>query len=299
MPGPCGNWGIKRVSSNQAPDAQANMILSFHPIITADKNMLCAGRDPGEPELLAIRQASAVILPQGCRQSLYDMAAAHCPHVFPNYAAKFGYPGKIGQAALFAHFGLPHPETETFTSVSDFYASRQHTDNTNFPLVFKFDWGGQGDTVMRIDSPAGLEKALNKVQSYEKTGQSGFLIQDYIPSGNRSLRVAVIGRQRIAYWRIQPDPDQFGTALSKGAEINDHADPDKQAEGIAVVDQLCEKTGINLAGVDLIFPENHKKKPEPLLLEINFFFGRTGIGGSERFYSILRREVKNWLKGLK
>ncbi|MDO9263444.1 MAG: hypothetical protein Q7U02_05725 [Desulfosalsimonadaceae bacterium] len=274
------------------------MILSFHPMITADENRICAGRDPDGRELAAIRRASAVILPQGCRQPLHDMAVRHCAHVFPDYSAKFAYPGKIGQAALFAHLALPHPETETFASVDAFYIGRRNTDNASYPLVFKFDWGGQGDTVMRIDSPDGLERALNKAQSYEKTGQSGFLIQDYIPSGNRSLRVAVIGRQRIAYWRIQQNPDEFGTALSKGAEINEHADPEKQAAGIAVVDRLCEKTGINLAGVDLIFPEN-PENADPKLLEINYFFGRTGIGGSGRFYSLLRKEVKSWLKDLK
>jgi ribosomal protein S6--L-glutamate ligase len=280
------------------------MILSFHPIITADKNMICAGRDPGGAELFAIRQADAVILPQGCRKSLYDMAATHCAHVFPDYSAKFAYPGKIGQAALFACFGLPRPKTWIFRCMAEFYAQIPDPEilidpDMNFPVVFKFDWGGEGDTVTRIDSPADLSAALEKAKLYEKTGQSGFLIQKYVPSGNRSLRVVVVGRQRIAYWRVQPNPEQFGTALSKGAEINEYADPDKQAAGIAVVDRLCEKTGINLAGVDLIFPENHKKKPEPLFLEINYFFGRTGIGGSEQFYSILRREVKNWLNGLK
>lgn len=280
------------------------MILSFHPIITADKNMICAGRDPGDAELSAIRQADAVILPQGCRKSLYDMATTHCVHVFPDYSAKFAYPGKIGQTALFASFDLPRPKTWVFRCVAEFYAQIPDPETLidagiNFPVVFKFDWGGEGDTVTRIDSPVDLSSALDRAKLYEKTGQSGFLIQKYVPSGNRSLRVAVIGRQRIAYWRVQANPAQFGTALSKGAEINEHADPDQQAAGIAMVDQLCEKTGINLAGVDLIFPENHKKKLKPLFLEINYFFGRTGIGGSKRFYSILRREVKAWLKGLK
>ena len=277
------------------------MILSFHPMITADRNMICAGRDPGEAELHAIRKADAVILPQGCRKTLYDMAASHCTHVFPDYSAKFAFPGKIGQAALFARFGLSHPKTRTFRSMMEFYDQIPNTKtfhDLNFPFVFKFDWGGEGDTVTRIDSPADFSSALCRANAYEKTGQSRFLIQELIPSGNRSLRVAVIGDDRIVYWRIQKKPDRFGTALSKGAEINRHAEPDKQAAGIALVNLLCEKTGINLAGVDLIFPEN-SQKADPLLLEINYFFGRTGIGGSGRFYSLLRRAVKDWLNNLK
>ena len=46
------------------------MIVSFHPLFEADKNIICAGREPGADDLAAIKAAEAVILPQGCRQSL-------------------------------------------------------------------------------------------------------------------------------------------------------------------------------------------------------------------------------------
>jgi len=274
------------------------MILSFHPIIIADKNIICAGRDPGKAELDAIKQADAIILPQGCRQTLYEMAIAHCPHVFPDYHAKFKFPGKTGQAGLFAQFDLPCPRTETFTSLDDFFHKTHHphqTLNFDYPFVFKFDWGGEGDNVLRIDSLAECKKILKKAASCERTGQYGFLIQEFIQTDNNSLRVAVIGQKRISYWRTQPDPDQFGTALTKGAEIDLNSNPDKQHIGIKIVDRLCKKTGINLAGIDLIFPETSGIS-EPLFLEINYFFGRTGIGGSERFYELLEEEVRIWLK---
>jgi len=276
------------------------MILSFHPIITADKNILCAGRDPGKEELAAIKQANAVILPQGCRQTLYEMAIAHCPHVFPDYHVKFKFPGKIGQAGLFTQFGLPCPRTETFTSLDDFFIKTRHPHqalNFDYPFVVKFDWGGEGDNVIRIDSLTEFDRIIDKTASCERTGQYGFLIQKFIQTDNRSLRVAVIGQKRISYWRTQPDPEKFGTALSKGAKIDLNSDPDRQRIGIEMVDQLCETTGINLAGIDLIFPE----KPDadaPLFLEINYFFGRTGIGGSDRFYELLEDEVRNWVKSL-
>ncbi len=73
------------------------MILSFHPCFEADKNIICAGRDPGADEMAAIKAADAVILPQGCRKSLYEMATENCPLVFPDYSARFKYPGKINQ----------------------------------------------------------------------------------------------------------------------------------------------------------------------------------------------------------
>jgi len=99
------------------------MILSFHPIFEGDKNILCAGREPGADDLAAVRAADAVILPQGCKASLYTMARENCANVFPNYDARFEYPGKIGQTRLFRKLNAPHPKTEIYTSHSSFLTS--------------------------------------------------------------------------------------------------------------------------------------------------------------------------------
>jgi ribosomal protein S6--L-glutamate ligase len=61
------------------------------------------------------------------------------------------------------------------------------------------------------------------------------------------------------------------------------------------VKNLCKKTGINLAGFDVIFAPV-KEYTKPLMLEINYFFGRRGLGGSDAFYEILSREIHNWLE---
>lgn len=276
------------------------MIVSFHPIIIADKNILCAGRDPGPAEAESMTGADAVILPQGCRKTLYDMATSLCPHVFPDYAARFRYPGKIGQTTLFMDLDLPFPRTRTFAALDDFFFQTRYPESRldfGFPLVFKFDWGGEGDSVFFVSSPAELNRGIEKAKKFERTGQKGFLIQEFVPTDGRSLRVAVIGNQRIAYWRVPKDPSQFGTALSKGAVIDRDADPSLKQKGVALVDRLCKTTGINLAGVDVIFRQTGGGC-EPLLLEINYFFGRTGLGGSAAFYGLLAEEVNNWLHGL-
>ena len=276
------------------------MILSFHPIVVADKNMICAGRDPGQPERDAIKQAQAIILPQGCRKSLYDMATRYCRHVFPNYDTRFKYPGKIGQIHLFKECNLPHPKTETFSSLDEFHdKTRPRNDLSYFaiPFVFKFDWGGEGDNVFLVDSKKSLDTILKRTGRYEETGQHGFLIQEFIPSANRSLRVVCIDQKRIAYWRLLTDPNQFIASKSKGAVINTDLDPTKQQAGIEMVDTLCDKAAINLAGIDILFPETPKTNA-PLLLEINYFFGRSGLGGSEQFYELLNKEVKIWINRL-
>ena len=159
------------------------MIISYHPFFTADKNLLCAGRSPDSKDLAAIRTADAVVLPQGCTRSLYQMARQNCSHVFPNFDARFDYPGKIGQAALFHQTRVPCPATETFCDLDIFfkkYGNAPLTVNVDFPLVFKFDWGGEGDHVYLIPSAAELYNVLQIADNFEKSGRSGFLIQEYI-----------------------------------------------------------------------------------------------------------------------
>ena len=75
------------------------MILSFHPIIEADRNIICAGRAPDENDLNAIRQATAVILPQGCSEALYRLARTNCERIFPNLDLKMSRKEEI--AALY------------------------------------------------------------------------------------------------------------------------------------------------------------------------------------------------------
>ena len=90
------------------------MVLSFHPLIKSDMNRLCAGREPDPADMAAIRRASAVILPQGCPLGLYRAARDNCPHVFPNYDARFEFPGKAGQIQLFRGTGTHHPQDGAF-----------------------------------------------------------------------------------------------------------------------------------------------------------------------------------------
>jgi ribosomal protein S6--L-glutamate ligase len=277
------------------------MILSFHPLYVADRNLMCAGRDPGASELTAIRQAEAVILPQGCRESLYRMAKDNCEHVFPDYDARFAYPEKIGQAKLFQEKRVPHPstvvyekETLTATTVEALF------NNPPFvlPFVFKFNWGGEGDTVFCLQSRDAFKKALQKALLYEKSGQYGFLLQALIPAQGRSLRVVVIHQTCIAYWRVNEAMDGFYTNLGKGAKIDHTSDPALQEAAMVATRRFCDQTKINLAGFDFLFSETDLAagRIEPLFLEINYFFGRKGLGGSEKYYKRLQNEIDHWIK---
>ncbi len=276
------------------------MILSYHPYFEADKNLICAGRKPDVKDLVAIKAADAVILAQGCSESLYEMARKNCLDVFPNYDARFRYPGKTGQVQLFKKTQALHPKSEIYLSTGSFiskYGVLPKNLPFGFPFVFKFDWGGEGDTVYLIKSFSQLNDILQKAGEFEKSGYKGFIIQKYIPSKNRSLRVVTIGRQFISYWRIQQNVERFSSSLAKGAAIDSDSDEDFQEKAISTVKDFCALTGINLAGFDLLFSEKNETK-EPLFLEINYFFGRRGLGGSEKYYSILVKEINKWIDSI-
>ncbi|MCF8068235.1 MAG: glutathione synthase [Desulfobacterales bacterium] len=274
------------------------MVLSFHTCFEADQNIICAGREPNADDLEAIRKADAVILPQGCRQDLYEMARENCEHVFPNYDARYKYPWKIGQAHLFEEMGVPHPRTIPFSSVD---APQTESGRTSLkipfdlPFVFKFDWGGEGEGVFLVPTEIKFRKMLAVARQFEASGHRGFIIQEYIPCSNKNLRVTIVGDQFFSYWRVVDSKDDIFTAnLRTGARIDRDSEPDFQKAAIESVKDFCKKTGINLAGFDFIFSEDDPKKT-PLFLEINYFFGRKGLGGSEKYYEILVEEIYKWL----
>jgi len=276
------------------------MILSYHPCFEADKNRLCAGRKPVTDDLSAMLAADAIILPQGCHESLYTMARSNCKHVFPNFDAKFKYKGKIGQIQLFQKTNTAYPRTETYLNMNAFsihYGGSPKKPIFDFPFVFKFDWGGDGDHVYLVQSAENFSKVLQIAKKYEHSGQKGFIIQEYIPANKRSLRVVVIGQTIVSYWRVQRNTDHFLSNVAKGAMIDYDTEPDLQKTAIKSVKNFCSQTKINLAGFDILFSSQAKVKI-PLFLEINYFFGRQGLGGSEKFYDILTKEIIKWIESL-
>ena len=272
------------------------MILSFHPIIEGDRNIICAGREPDEADLAAIRAADAVILPQGCTEALYRMARRNCPQVFPNLDVRFDFPGKCGQIRLFERYGVDHPKTRVFESTAGYHRAPLEIE---MPAVVKFDWGGQGDTVYKICCEDELAAVIGEAAAYESTGQKGFLIQPLVDAGRRSLRVSAVGTRFVSYWRIQPPDAPFGAGVADGAAIDSRSDPALQMAGVEAARRFCCRTGLQLAGFDFIFDRDgvHAPPELPLMLEINYYFGRSGLGGSEQFYRILKEEVDLWLKG--
>ncbi len=222
------------------------------------------------------------------------MARANCRRVFPNYDARFRFPGKTGQIRLFRESRAPHPATEIYDDISDFRNRSPFSSRFGFPLVFKFDWGGEGDTVFLAENPSGLDEILEHADRCERSGQRGFLLQQFVNCGGRSLRVVVIGKRVISYWRVGECPGTFKASLSGGARVDTDSDPGLKETAEHLVAGFCRDAGINLAGLDVVYAVDHFP-PRPLVLEINYFFGRVGLGGSEAYYALLTHEIRRWL----
>ena len=131
---------------------------------------------------------------------------------------------------------------------------------------------------------------MQTLLQFELHGNSGFVVQEYIPSLERDLRVVVIGTQVFSYWRTARG---FLHNVARGGEIDAESDQELQAVGREKVWKFCCESGINLAAFDLVFPPG---EIEPIFLEINYTFGRTGLGGSEKFYTLLQKAVDLWLQ---
>jgi ribosomal protein S6--L-glutamate ligase len=275
------------------------MILSFHPCIHGDENIIVAGRAPTREEEVIIRRADAIILPQGVRQDLYEMCRSQCARVFPNYDLRFAYPGKIGDIQVFDAFRVPHPKTLIFSNVAT-YRDRYRLERTAFPFappfVIKGNTGGEGHLVFKIHDRNELVPVLAMLAAMEGSGFTGFVAQEWIDHGGRDLRVVVLHDERLIYWRVQDDPGKFLTNLNAGATIDDRSDPDLRQEVDGLVSRFCQDSGVNLAGIDVMF-DCHDPTRRPLMVEINYWFGRRIFGSSHNYYLRLLAAIRTWLRG--
>jgi len=272
-------------------------VLSFNPCIEADKNFYCPGCRVSRRHISAIKKADAVILPPCCSKELYQLVRTYCRWVLPNFDAYFEYPGKVGQSRLFKKLDVAHPRTIAFESMKKFQKSYKECSSFDYPFVFKASFGGEGKYVFLITSPRELDQCLKKAGRWETHGEYGFLLQEFIPHGGRSLRIVVIGRSFHAYWRVQKGENCFYTNVAKGALIEKDGRPELVDLALASLRDFCTKTGINLAGFDFIFGEN-APKPVPLFLEINYFFRKRGLGGPNNYFKLLEQGVRDWIVSL-
>jgi ribosomal protein S6--L-glutamate ligase len=270
------------------------MILSFHPCFAADAQVILADRKLSSEDRRLIRGADAILLPQTCSLDLYRACADSKAHIFPDYGLRFNYPGKVGQSHLFEKLGIPHPATKRWPSVKKFRDALKGENGPphEIPFVFKTDKSHEGEGVLLVTDMQSLEAALVRL---EKIGPGRFISQELIPCQGNVLRAVVLHKKIITYWKRPGKPDEVVTTVSHGARVDKKWEPELQEKGMAQAGWICEKTGINLAAFDFVFSPDYPG-PLPFILEINYYFGRKGLGGSLRYYRLLLKAIREWLK---
>ncbi|MCK4727934.1 MAG: hypothetical protein KAT27_03340 [Desulfobacterales bacterium] len=276
------------------------MILSFHPRVNGDVNLRLTLKGLfSDKEAGLIASARAIVVTQSIKAHQYEFCRAHSSRLFPDYTHRFAFEGKYANIRLFRKFNAPHPETVCYESVEDFKVRhfKDHEPLMPFPFVLKGDRGGGGWAVFLIRDQRDLMERLEILGDKRLHATLRFIAQAFVPHGGRDLRVVVIGRIIKAYWRCQYKPGEFRNNVGRGAVINYDLDPELRKKGIRCVEGFCLKTGINLAAFDVLF-DRSQPEPKPLLSEINFLFGRKGLGGSPRFYELLNQAVQQWAREL-
>jgi ribosomal protein S6--L-glutamate ligase len=159
--------------------------------------------------------------PRDAGKPLYRMARQNCPHVFPDYDARFQYPGKTGQAKLFQALGPPIPAPGFLKIRRIFSVQGQPLPMPVFP--WSSSWIG-GVRVIRFFAPVQIRSGARPCQqakAYERSGQRGFVLQTVVcrfepdPAGGRDRAdpVSLTGEFRTT-------PFTFGTSVAKGARID-------------------------------------------------------------------------------
>jgi len=247
-------------------------------------------------DLRHIRAAEIILLPQYCTSVLYKACKSSSAQIFPNYDARFEYPGKIGQSLLFKKHKCPHPETRRWASVRAFNEACEGSGNfpLRMPFLIKGNEAHEAERIYTITEEKTLEMALEDLKRLERLESAGFISQQLIPTEGNVLRTVIIGNRTITYWKRAQGPGQTITTISRGAEIDRAWRPDLQKKGEIEAERLVAETGINLAAIDFIF-DFTQPNPRPLFLEINYIFGRRGLGGSMRFYQLLSQALQEWL----
>jgi ribosomal protein S6--L-glutamate ligase len=272
----------------------ALMILSFHPCFVADAQVILADRKLNAEDRRLIRAADAIIFPQTCSLALYKACSASKAFVFPDYGLRFKYPGKVGQTRLFEKFKIPHPRTTRWRSVKEFRDSLNGEKGPpqEIPFFFKTDKSHEGEGVLPVTDKKSLETGLARL---EKEVPGAFISQEMIPCGGNVLRAVVLYKKIITYWKRPDKPNRMITSINQGSRVDKKWKPELQEKGRAQAQRICEETGINLAAFDFVFNMAFPN-PRPFILEINYYFGRRGLGGSLRYYRFLLRAIQEWLK---
>ena len=258
--------------------------VSFNPQVPMEEN-LPTFESVETPEVQRLLQGAAgVLLPAYVSPWRYVEIIKWAQDWFPRLGGRFAYHGKIKQVRLFRELGVRHPESLLFASPASLMEHFGfHGSPWDYPVVLKGDTGGGGSAVFPINSPDEMVGYVGKLPPGKPA-----LLQRWVYHGGRDLRVVIYGDLTVSYFRV--GDGRFYNNVCRGGRIDYDGRPEEQAKGIDAVIAFCRRVPIDIAGFDLMFPDHG----DPVFVEINFNFGRKGLGGKEGHLKLLKRAIHQW-----
>lgn len=258
--------------------------VSFYPRIPLEENLSLFDPlvDPGVRDLL--KQVAGVLLPPYTPPWRYGEIKGPAREWFPRLDTRFECAGKIAQIRLFRRMGARCPETLVFADCDQLlrYFARFGSP-WGYPLVLKGDKGGGGSTVYPIHSPEEIARQVARLPRQEPV-----LLQKMVDHGGKDLRVVVHGDRAVSYFRV--GGGQFYNNVCRGGRIERELWPEQSRIGRQAVLAFSRRAAIDMAGFDLMFADDRS----PFFIEINFHFGRKGLGGLSGHQDHLQQAFQRW-----
>ena len=184
-----------------------------------------------------------------------------------NGSEAFGFEiSKAAQLLLLHSLGVPFPRSRVINCVEQL---RQHSKTIGFPLIVKPNIGGRGAGIVRFESAAELDRAIEAGQV--DLGIDGTaLIQEFIPARNGHItRVETLGGRFLYAMKVFTSGENFNLCpaeicdverakesamcLADGPKIGLRVEPyQPPLEVIGMVARIVESAGIDVGGVEYI-----------------------------------------------
>jgi RimK family alpha-L-glutamate ligase len=116
---------------------------------------------------------------------------------------------KLHTAIRLARAALPHPRTALF-------ASEDGELDLTPPVVLKPRFGSWGREVELCETPGDLARALHRLRHRSWFRRHGVLVQEYVPSAGRDLRVLVAAGEVVGAIERRAAPGEWRTNVALG-----------------------------------------------------------------------------------
>ncbi len=157
---------------------------------------------------------------------------------------------------------LPMPKTYMASTVN---AARSILERLNYPIIMKFPQGTQGKGVLFAESFASASSILDALSSLRQP----FIIQEFIETGGKDLRVFVLGDKVVAAYQRKSNGKETRANIHAGG-TGEVVDISEETRRIAL--NAAKTVKADICGVDILM--SHKG---PVVLEVNLSPGLQGI----------------------